>query len=145
MRACVCVHARACTRAHTHTHTHTHTSAWGRARLPKGTLRMLCTSISAKLHTRPQSLGRWHAGAAWRSLHTRSESGGPMAGAQALVGDLGAGQGGHLGTLPKPTRAFVLHSPSDSAAPLLVSFLLHGGHSKGPTGQKSRRQGRCRA
>ena len=26
-----------------------------------------------------------------------------MARAQALVGDLGAGQGGHLGTLPKPT------------------------------------------
>ena len=34
-----------------------------------------------------------------------------MARAQALVGDLGAGQGGHLGTLPKPT------GPSSFTAP----------------------------
>lgn len=35
----------------------------------------------------------------------------------------------------------VLHSPWGSKAPLLVSLLLHGGHGKSHTGQKSSRQG----
>ena len=112
MRACVCV----CARARTHTHTRV---LRGGARLPKGTLRMLCTSISAKLHTRPQSLGRWHVGAAWRSLHTRSESGGPMAGAQAWQMTLALVRADIQGHCPnpqglRPSQPLGLLSPSPS-------------------------------